>query len=85
MHNCCMAARGAFAALAATSLSVAAAMGATSADAFVDSIGINTHLSYTDTAYKNLTLVGKASILADGHRVAVLVTVGRLFLVAAPS
>jgi hypothetical protein len=46
--------------LAAVTLVPALAMIATSADAFVDSIGINTHLSYTDTAYKNLTLVAKA-------------------------
>ena len=34
-----------------------------SADALADSFGINTHVTYTDTSYHNLTVVG--NILAD--------------------
>lgn len=43
--------------------SAAAPMIATPSDDFVDSIGINTHLTYTDTNYANSTKVGE--ILLD--------------------
>lgn len=39
-----------------------------SADAFVDSIGVNTHLSYIDTSYSNYTALIKPRLIESGIR-----------------
>ncbi len=54
--------------LAASLAAVAHAEEARSADAFVDSIGVNTHLSYSNTAYGNFSGVIKPRLAESGIR-----------------